>query len=69
VVAASPADFGKLIADDEKWAKVIGAANIEPEPAISHKRCSAKPALPAFRRFRVLLVCNLCSGNNPMLFF
>jgi hypothetical protein len=25
VVAASPADFGKLIADDEKWAKVIGA--------------------------------------------
>jgi tripartite-type tricarboxylate transporter receptor subunit TctC len=28
----SPAEFGKLIADDtEKWAKVIRAANIKPE--------------------------------------
>jgi tripartite-type tricarboxylate transporter receptor subunit TctC len=32
VLAGSPADFGKLIADDtEKWAKVIRAANIKPE--------------------------------------
>ena len=30
-VAASPADFGKLIADEtEKWGKVIRAANIKP---------------------------------------
>ena len=30
--AASPADFGKLVADDtEKWGKVIRAANIKPE--------------------------------------
>ena len=29
---ASPAEFGKLIADEtEKWAKVIRAANIKPE--------------------------------------
>jgi hypothetical protein len=28
----SPADFGKLIADEtEKWAKVIRTANIKPE--------------------------------------
>ena len=28
----SPADFGKLIADEtEKWARVIRAANIKPE--------------------------------------
>ena len=28
----TPADFGKLIAEDtEKWAKVIRAANIKPE--------------------------------------
>jgi hypothetical protein len=32
VVALSPANFGKLIADEtEKWAKVIRAANIKPE--------------------------------------
>ena len=32
VLAGSPADFGKLIADEtEKWAKVIRAANIKPE--------------------------------------
>jgi tripartite-type tricarboxylate transporter receptor subunit TctC len=32
VLAGSPADFGKLIADDtEKWGKVIRAANIKPE--------------------------------------
>jgi tripartite-type tricarboxylate transporter receptor subunit TctC len=32
LLAGSPADFGKLIADDtEKWAKVIRAANIKPE--------------------------------------
>jgi tripartite-type tricarboxylate transporter receptor subunit TctC len=32
VVAASPAEFAKLIADEtEKWAKVIRAANIEPD--------------------------------------
>jgi tripartite-type tricarboxylate transporter receptor subunit TctC len=32
VLVLSPADFGKLIADDtEKWAKVIRAANIKPE--------------------------------------
>jgi tripartite-type tricarboxylate transporter receptor subunit TctC len=31
-LAGSPADFGKLIADDtEKWRKVIRAANIKPE--------------------------------------
>jgi tripartite-type tricarboxylate transporter receptor subunit TctC len=32
VLALSPADFGKFIADEtEKWAKVIRAANIKPE--------------------------------------
>jgi tripartite-type tricarboxylate transporter receptor subunit TctC len=32
VMMGSPADFGKLIADDtEKWAKVIRSANIKPE--------------------------------------
>jgi len=32
VLLGSPADFGKLIADEtEKWAKVIRAANIKPE--------------------------------------
>jgi tripartite-type tricarboxylate transporter receptor subunit TctC len=32
VLALSPADFGKLIADEtEKWAKVIRAGNIKPE--------------------------------------
>jgi tripartite-type tricarboxylate transporter receptor subunit TctC len=32
VLPASPADFGKLIADEtEKWAKVIRAANIKAE--------------------------------------
>ncbi len=32
VLSGSPADFGKLIADEtEKWAKVIKAANIKPE--------------------------------------
>ena len=32
VLAGSPADFGKLIADDtEKWAKVIKSAGIRPE--------------------------------------
>ena len=32
VLAGSPADFGKLIAEDtEKWGKVIRAANIKPE--------------------------------------
>ena len=32
VLALSPSDFGKLIADEtEKWAKVIRAANIKPE--------------------------------------
>jgi tripartite-type tricarboxylate transporter receptor subunit TctC len=31
-LALSPADFGKLIADDtEKWGKVIRAANIKAE--------------------------------------
>jgi tripartite-type tricarboxylate transporter receptor subunit TctC len=31
-LAGSPADFGKLVADEtEKWAKVIRAANIKPE--------------------------------------
>jgi tripartite-type tricarboxylate transporter receptor subunit TctC len=31
-MAGSPADFGKLIADEtEKWAKVIKTANIKPE--------------------------------------
>ena len=30
-LAGSPAEFGKLIADTEKWAKVIRAANIKPE--------------------------------------
>jgi hypothetical protein len=30
-LSGSPADFGKLIADEtEKWAKVIRAANIKP---------------------------------------
>ena len=32
VLALSPADFGKFIADEtEKWAKVIRAANIKAE--------------------------------------
>jgi tripartite-type tricarboxylate transporter receptor subunit TctC len=32
VIAGSPTDFGKLIADEtEKWAKVIRAANIKPQ--------------------------------------
>jgi hypothetical protein len=32
VLSSSPADFGKLIADDtEKYGKVIRAANIKPE--------------------------------------
>ena len=32
VLTLSPADFGKLIAEDtEKWGKVIRAANIKPE--------------------------------------
>jgi tripartite-type tricarboxylate transporter receptor subunit TctC len=32
VIGGSPADFGKLIADEtEKWAKVIRAANIKAE--------------------------------------
>ena len=32
VIAGSPADFGKLIADEtDKWGKVIRAANIKPE--------------------------------------
>jgi tripartite-type tricarboxylate transporter receptor subunit TctC len=32
VVAGSPADFGKLLAEEtEKWAKVIRAANIKAE--------------------------------------
>ena len=32
VLAGSPADFGKLIAEEtEKWAKVIRAANIKRE--------------------------------------
>ena len=32
VLAGSPADFGKLIADEtEKWAKVIKFADIKPE--------------------------------------
>ena len=31
VLAGSPADFGKLLADEtEKWGKVIRAANIKP---------------------------------------
>ena len=31
-IAGSPADFGKLIADEtEKWAKVVHAANIKAE--------------------------------------
>ena len=32
VLTLSPAEFGKLIADEtEKWGKVIRAANIKPE--------------------------------------
>ena len=32
MLGGSPADFGKLIADEtEKWGKVIRAANIKPE--------------------------------------
>jgi hypothetical protein len=32
VLSGTPADFGRLIAEDtEKWAKVIRAANIKPE--------------------------------------
>ena len=32
VLAISPAEFGKLIADEtEKWAKVVKFANIKPE--------------------------------------
>ena len=32
VLTGSPADFGKLVADDtEKWGKVVRAANIKPD--------------------------------------
>ena len=32
MIASSPADFGKLIADEtEKWGKVVRAANVKPE--------------------------------------
>jgi hypothetical protein len=32
VLALSPADYGKLLADEvEKWGKVIRAANIKPQ--------------------------------------
>ena len=32
LLPGSPADFGKLVADDtEKWGKVVRAANIKPE--------------------------------------
>ena len=32
VLAGSPADFGRLIAEEtEKWGKVIRAANIKPQ--------------------------------------
>jgi hypothetical protein len=32
VLAGSPAEFGKLVADEtEKWGKVIRATNIKPE--------------------------------------
>jgi hypothetical protein len=32
VLAGSPTDFGKLIAEEtQKWGKVIRAANIKPE--------------------------------------
>ena len=32
VLAGSPADFGKLIADEtEKWAKLVKFANVKPE--------------------------------------
>jgi hypothetical protein len=32
MIPGSPADFGRLIADDtQKWAKVIKSANIKPE--------------------------------------
>jgi len=32
VYASSPAEFGKLVADEtEKWGKVIRGANIKPE--------------------------------------
>jgi hypothetical protein len=32
VIAGSPADFGRLIAEEtEKWSKVIRAANIKPD--------------------------------------
>jgi hypothetical protein len=32
MLAGSPTDFGKLIAEEtEKWAKVVKAANIKPE--------------------------------------
>ena len=32
ILPGSPADFGKLIAEEtEKWGKVIRAANIKPE--------------------------------------
>ena len=32
VLAGSPADFGRLIADEtEKWGKVVKFANIKPE--------------------------------------
>ena len=32
VLTGSPADFGRIIADDtDKWGKVIRAANIKPD--------------------------------------
>jgi tripartite-type tricarboxylate transporter receptor subunit TctC len=45
LIAGSPADFGKLIAEDtEKWGKVIRAANIKadqsPAPTFHKSRCA-----------------------------
>jgi hypothetical protein len=31
VLAGSPADFGKLAADTEKWGKVVKFAGLKPE--------------------------------------
>jgi hypothetical protein len=45
VLASSPADFGKFIADEtEKWGKVIRAANIN--AALAPAAYASRTALP-----------------------
>src|SRR5262249_11385087 len=58
VLAGSPADFGKLIAEDtEKWAKVIRAPNIKPKER-SLVRRSGRHTILSVRR-------NPSTGPSP----